>query len=130
MTVAAAAHPTRPQPDLSDAERAAIIARLRRLAWLLDSSVRIPGTRLTIGLDPIVGLAPGIGDALMLIASAYIIVQGYRLGASRRTLTKMTLNVAIDALTGTVPIAGDIFDAAWKANHRNLRLLGITPTAG
>lgn len=113
--------PPRPRPDV--VERARRLDRLRRFARLLDSSVRIPGTGLTIGLDPLVGLAPGVGDVLMFAAGAWIIVEGHRLGASRAVVVKMILNLGIDTLVGTVPVAGDLFDAAWKANQRNIRLL-------
>jgi len=108
-------------------ERARIVRRLRRLAWLLDSAITIPGTKYSFGIDPIVGLAPGFGDVLMLAASCYIIFEGRRLGASNATLAKMAGNVLIDTLVGTVPIVGDLVDAGFKANQRNLELLGITP---
>ena len=108
-------------------ERERIIRRLRFLARLLDDAVTIPGTNYAIGLDPVIGLAPGVGDAVSLAISGYIIFEGWRLGASRATLTRMVANVAIDALIGLVPVAGDVADVAFKANQRNLRLLGITP---
>lgn len=108
-------------------QRAGIIRRLRFLARLLDDAVVIPGTRWSIGLDPVIGLAPGIGDGLSMAISGYIIFEGWRLGASRQTLARMVVNVAIDALLGLIPVAGDAADFAFKANQRNLRLLGITP---
>jgi hypothetical protein len=95
----------------------------RALARLLDESIEIPGTGWRIGLDPIVGLVPGIGDALSAILSAWIVLAGVRLGAPGSVIARMTLNVAIDTIVGAVPVAGDVFDAAWKSNAMNVRLL-------
>jgi len=100
------------------------IARLRRLAWLLDSSIPIPGTRLSIGLEALIGLVPFVGDLVGMILSGIILAEALRLGASKRVLARMALNIAVEGLAGAIPIAGDVFDAAWKANQRNVRLLG------
>jgi len=97
--------------------------RLRRLAWLLDSAIPIPGTRLTIGLDALIGLVPFAGDLLGVLLSGYIVAEAARLGASRSVLARMAFNIAVEGLAGLVPFAGDLFDAAWKANQRNVRLL-------
>ena len=97
--------------------------RLRMLAWLLDSSIPIPGTRLSIGIDALVGLVPFIGDLAGVAASLYILAEAARLGVSRSVLMRMALNVAVEGIVGLVPLAGDVFDAAWKANQRNVRLL-------
>jgi hypothetical protein len=97
--------------------------RLARLAWLLDNAIEIPGTRFRIGLDPIVGLIPGLGDLLGVLASSYIVREAARLGAPPSVLTRMAFNVALDGLIGLVPFVGDVFDAVWKANLRNYRLL-------
>ena len=99
------------------------IDRLRRLAWLLDSSIAIPGTRFSVGLDALVGLVPFIGDFIGVAFSAVILVEAARLGVGKRILARMALNVALEGLVGLVPLAGDVFDAAWKANQRNVRLL-------
>lgn len=99
------------------------IDRLRRLARLLDASIRIPGTRWRIGVDALIGLVPVAGDAAGVLLSSYIIWQAARLGARRGLLARMALNVAIEGLLGMIPLAGDLFDAAWKANQRNVRLL-------
>lgn len=98
-------------------------ARLRRLAWLLDSSIPIPGTGLSLGLDAAVGLIPVVGDLAGVLVSAYILKEAHALGASRAVLGRMALNVAIEGLLGALPVLGDLFDAAWKANQRNVRLL-------
>ena len=97
--------------------------RLNRLAWLLDSSIPIPGTRLSIGIDALIGLVPFIGDLVGVLLSSTILIEAARLGAGRSVLARMALNVAVEGLAGLVPFAGDVFDAAWKANQRNVRLL-------
>ncbi|HYI87751.1 MAG TPA: DUF4112 domain-containing protein [Burkholderiales bacterium] len=97
--------------------------RLNRLAWLLDSSIPIPGTRFSIGIDALIGLVPFIGDLVGVLLSSTILVEAARLGAGRSVLARMALNVAVEGLAGLVPFAGDVFDAAWKANQRNVRLL-------
>jgi len=97
--------------------------RLNRLAWLLDSSIPIPGTRLSIGIDALIGLVPFIGDVVGVLLSSTILIEAARLGAGRSVLARMALNVAVEGLAGLVPFAGDLFDAAWKANQRNVRLL-------
>lgn len=98
--------------------------KLERLAWLLDSSIPIPGTRFSIGLDALIGLVPFLGDLVGVLLSSYIVGEAARLGASRSVLARMVFNVAVEGLVGLVPLAGDVFDAAWKANQRNVRLLG------
>ena len=96
---------------------------LRRLAWLLDEAIAIPGTNQRVGLDPLLGLIPGVGDVLGALLSTYIIVEAARSGATPWTVARMLANVAIDTVIGVVPIAGDLFDAVWKANLRNVDLL-------
>jgi len=85
--------------------------------------MRIPGTNLRFGLDPILGLIPGAGDAAGAVLAAWILVAAIRLGASRATVVRIAGNVALDAAVGAVPLLGDIFDFAWKANLRNVALL-------
>jgi hypothetical protein len=97
--------------------------RLARLAWLLDSSIPIPGTPFTIGLDALIGLFPVAGDLAGVLLSGYIIREAAALGASKSILARMALNVAVEGLVGMIPFAGDLFDAAFKANQRNVRLL-------
>jgi len=97
--------------------------RLNFLAWLLDSSIPIPGTRLTIGLDALVGLLPFVGDLIGVLASSFILAEANRMGVGRTILARMAFNVAVEGVFGIVPIAGDVFDAAWKANQKNVRLL-------
>jgi uncharacterized protein DUF4112 len=97
---------------------------LQQLAWLLDSSIPVPGTRLTIGVEALIGLFPVIGDLIGVALSSYIVSQASRLGAPRSVLLRMSFNVLVEGLVGIVPIAGDLFDAGFKANQRNVRLLG------
>lgn len=99
------------------------LRRLRRVARLLDSEFRIPGTRWRFGLDPVIGLVPGVGDAASAVLSLWIIAESRRLGAPSGTLTRMLLNVLTDTVAGSIPVVGDAFDAGYKANLRNLALL-------
>lgn len=99
------------------------IENLDRLSTLLDSRFRIPGTPIRFGWDSILGLIPGAGDLASLGPSAYLIYKGYRLGARKRTIIRMTANTGLDFIVGAVPILGDVFDLAFKANNRNFALL-------
>ena len=108
--------------SIDDPKRARL-QRLRRLTNLLDNAFLIPGTNWRIGLDPIIGLIPGAGDLVTTALSVYIVVEAHQLGARPGTMARMVLNVAIDFLGGAIPLVGDVFDAAWKCNVRNLSLL-------
>lgn len=93
------------------------------LARALDSAVRIPGTNVRFGLDALLGLVPGLGDVAGAAMGSYLVLLGSRLGAPKPVLVRMVLNVALDTLAGVIPVAGDLFDVAWKANTRNMALL-------
>lgn len=95
---------------------------LRRLAWLLDESVPLPGG-YRIGLDGIIGLIPGIGDAAGLAASSYILLRARHFGVPRIVMTRMLGNVLLDFLIGAIPVLGDLFDFGFKANRRNIGLM-------
>jgi len=99
------------------------VERLRRLAVLLDDSIPIPGTRFRIGIESIVGLLPGAGDLAGGAFSLYILLQAARMGVPRPLLARMATNLVVDVVVGAVPILGDLFDAGFKANMRNLDLL-------
>lgn len=120
MTIPGRPVPAR-TPDVAVGD--ARLDRMRAAARLLDSRFRIPGTNIRFGLDAIVGLVPGVGDFAGAIASAYFIYEAARLGAPGPVLARMVTNVGVEALVGAVPILGDLFDVAFKANNRNMRLL-------
>lgn len=96
---------------------------LQAMAWLLDSSIRLPGG-FRIGVEALLGLVPFIGDAVGVVLSGYIVSQAARVGVPHSVLLRMMLNVALEGLVGLVPLLGDVFDAVWKANLRNVQLLG------
>ncbi|HEX6694529.1 MAG TPA: DUF4112 domain-containing protein [Longimicrobiales bacterium] len=96
---------------------------LRRLAWVLDDLVRIPGTNIRFGLDALLGLMPAGGDVAGGAVSAYTIIRAAGLGAGPAVLVRMGMNVLIDTMVGAVPLLGDLFDFGWKANRRNIALL-------
>ena len=99
------------------------LRRLDTLSRILDTALPIPGTKRRIGLDGLLGLIPGVGDALGAACSSYIIYEAARLGASKRTLFQMLGNVVIEMIVGIIPIVGDVFDIVWQANVRNMSLL-------
>jgi hypothetical protein len=106
-----------------DPDDQAALAHLRGLGRILDSAVTIPGTGIRVGLDPLIGLIPGVGDWAGAFFSAYIVVRSVALGVSAATGLRMLGNLGVDLLAGTVPVLGDIFDLGFRANQRNLALL-------
>lgn len=103
--------------------RAEVERGLEQLSYVLDGLFRVPGTQWRVGLDALVGLVPGVGDFVTSAASFYILAAGVRYGVPKVTLLRMGANVAIDYLLGAVPVVGDLFDAAWKSNRKNVELL-------
>jgi hypothetical protein len=99
------------------------LRNLERLAKLMDSQFKIPGTDIRFGLDALIGLIPGVGDFSGLIISSLMLSTLARNGASGFVLARMTLNVVIDALVGSIPVLGDIFDVGFRANERNMKLM-------
>ncbi|MBD2256352.1 DUF4112 domain-containing protein [Pseudanabaena sp. FACHB-2040] len=97
--------------------------RIRRISRLMDTAIGLPGTKFRIGLDPLLGLIPGGGDLITAGISAYIVFLAARFKLPAPVLRKMALNVALESVVGTVPLVGDLFDATFKANLRNLSLL-------
>ncbi len=89
----------------------------------MDTQFKIPSTGIQFGLDPVIGLIPGLGDFTGFLVSGYMILICARNGASGFLLARMTLNILVDALVGAVPVIGDLFDFAYKANNRNLKLM-------
>ena len=96
---------------------------LRNVARLLDSAFVVPGTSYRIGLDPILGLIPGLGDLVSPLFTIGVLWQAHDLGLPRVVQLRMVFNVAIDGLLGVVPLAGDLFDFVWKANDKNMAML-------
>jgi hypothetical protein len=119
--VAVRQRPNRPAAAAGPDHRS--IERLRQLAHLLDDRFRIPGTSYRVGLDGLIGLVPGVGDAVTTLLSLYIVLEARRLGVPLTKLGRMGLNVGVDAVLGAVPLLGDLFDVAFKANRRNVALL-------
>lgn len=99
------------------------LARYRDLAWLLDESIKLPFVPFRIGLDAIIGLVPGAGDLALGAMGAYAMVVAWRLGAPASVLARMLGNLGVDTLVGAIPLVGDLFDAGFKANTRNRKLL-------
>ncbi len=120
------AHDRYPTTDV-----AARLARIRRLAWLVDAAFHIPGTRFRFGLNSLIGLAPGAGDAVLGLVSLYIVQQAHAMGVPGHKLARMVGNIAVEVVGGSVPILGDLFDVALKANLRNIRIVeehfGLAP---
>lgn len=115
--------PTESAPGVALAGERDPLAAARAMARLLDSAFRVPGTSFTIGLDPLIGLIPAGGDLIGALLSGYIVLTGLRLGAPGSVLARMLANIAIDTAVGSIPILGDLFDAGWRSNDRNVRLL-------
>lgn len=99
------------------------LARAKAAAHLLDESLKIPGTNLRVGLDPLAGVLPVSGDLVAAVGSLYIVFQGVRLGLPRDAIAKMLALTAVDTVVGSVPVLGTVFDAAWKANKWNASII-------
>ncbi len=99
------------------------IEELDRLARWLDAKYRIPGTSFRFGYDSLIGLLPGVGDSVMLLPGIYLMAKARRLGVRKATLWRMAGNTALDFVIGAVPLLGDVFDATFKANLRNIALV-------
>jgi hypothetical protein len=114
--------PPRARPS-GDAGPRAALERLDNMARLLDTAIAIPGTGIRFGADSVIGLVPGIGDLITTAMSAYIVYEAQRLGAPKHVIARMVGNIAVDGLIGAIPLVGDLFDVAWRANRRNVKLL-------
>lgn len=118
--------PIEPLPDSRREVR--VEESLERLSWLMDDLIRIPGINWRFGLDALVGLIPGFGDTATSIVSFYILASAVRYRVPKITLLRMGMNLGIDYLVGSLPFVGDIFDAWWKSNQRNVELLSKRAT--
>ncbi len=110
-------------PRAGDARAIEIEESLERLGWLMDDMIRLPVIGWRIGLDPLVGLIPGFGDTATSLVSFYILAAAVRYRVPKVTLLRMGMNLGIDYLVGSLPFVGDLFDAWWKSNQRNVDLL-------
>lgn len=111
------------QPTGLDPETEKLRQRMARLAWLLDNSIRIPIIGYRIGVDALLGLIPGVGDAAGALLSGYIFYSAFRMKAPASILARMGLNIIVELLFGMLPLLGDVFDATFKANARNMELV-------
>lgn len=101
----------------------AVRQRVEALELLLERSFHIPGTKVPIGLDSIVGLVPVLGDIVTAAMGAYMVWEARNLGMSKFHLMRMAANVGIDTVLGAIPVAGDLFDFVWRSNSKNLRII-------
>ena len=99
------------------------IRRMELMAKLLDNAFMIPGTNQRVGIDAIIGLVPGLGDIATTLLSSYVIWEARNLGVSRVAIGRMLTNLAIHASIGAIPILGDVFDAFFRVNQRNMRIV-------
>src|SRR3954468_2348109 len=109
-------------PPLRPRQRGLTDEQLDQLAGVLDDIFQIPGTRIRFGLDPIVGLVPGVGDMISGLLSFLIVFAAWQRGLPRVTIMRMVVNIGVDSLVGSIPIVGDLFDTLWKANRMNYNL--------
>ena len=106
-----------------DTSKRTAVERLDKLARLFDTAFILPGTNIRFGIEAVMRLVPGIGDAAASALSCYLLYEAHRLGVPPRIFARMLLNVVIEGTAGTVPFLGDAFDVAFRANRRNVRLL-------
>lgn len=97
--------------------------RVEALELMLERAFHIPGTKVPVGLDSIVGLIPVIGDLVTAAMGAYLVWEARNLGMSKWKLVRMTANIGIDTALGAIPVVGDAFDFVWKSNSKNLRII-------
>lgn len=107
----------------TDADMESRLARVRKLSDWLDTAIRIPVVGYRIGWDTVIGLVPGVGDVATATMSIWVIHEARQLGVSRWTLIRMLGNTTVDTVLGSVPVVGDLFDAAFRSNQKNLKLL-------
>lgn len=115
--------PTSSESTLRDPDVEAAYQRIAYVSRLMDSLVAIPGTRVRLGADALIGLVPVVGDLVSQVISTYLIWEARQLGVSRLTTARMIGNMLVDTIIGAIPLVGDAFDIAFRANMKNLRLL-------
>lgn len=121
-----------PNKPISPAEQLRLQRRLARIAKTMDSSIRIPIIGKRIGWDAVIGLIPGVGDAAGALISSYILLSAWRLGVPKRGLGRMAANIGVETIVGAIPVLGDFFDMAFRANEKNVavieKYIGIEPS--
>jgi uncharacterized protein DUF4112 len=110
-------------PPEEKRKRTALEPLFKWIAYIMDEVVRVPGTKFRFGLDPLIGLIPGIGDTSSALVSAFALVQAVRLGVPKLLLMRMALNVLVNELIGVVPGVGDAFSFWFKSNARNYEII-------
>ena len=110
-------------PPEEKRKRTALEPTFKWIAYIMDEVVRLPGTKFRFGLDPVLGLIPGIGDTSSALVSAFALVQAVRLGVPKVVLVRMTLNILVNELIGVVPVVGDAFSFWFKSNARNYEII-------
>ncbi|MBV9558495.1 MAG: DUF4112 domain-containing protein [Pseudolabrys sp.] len=111
---------TRPRDNAS---RRAALARIDALARLFDTAFMLPGTQIRFGVEAILRLIPGIGDAAASALSCYLLYEAHNFGVPSHIFARMVANVAIEGVVGAVPFLGDMFDVGFRANRRNVKIL-------
>ena len=110
-------------PNLTPIDIEKRVKKIERMVRLLDDSFKIPFTNIRFGFDALIGLFPAVGDILTALISLYLVWSASKLEISKGTILTMLWNIALDALVGSIPLLGDVFDVAFKANRKNYNLL-------
>lgn len=111
------------EPEITTPEREQRLQRIDLIARVMDDAFTIPGTNYRIGWDALIGLIPGVGDAASAVIAAWLIYEARQLGVPKRKVARMLANLGIDAAVGVIPLLGDFFDAAFKANRKNAHIV-------
>lgn len=118
-----ASKPVSLNPEFVNVEHQARLKRLEYLAAFLDDALRIPGTKISLGWDGVIGLIPGVGDVLTATVAGYIIHQSHKIGVPKHKIARMVWNTSLDTCAGVIPLVGDVLDIAFKSNRKNLKIL-------
>jgi hypothetical protein len=110
-------------PPESKGDRQDVTPLFKWLALIMDEFIRVPGTKFRVGLDPLIGLVPGLGDTSSALVSAFALVQAARRGVPKILLSRMSFNILINEIVGTIPIIGDAFSFWFKSNKRNYEII-------
>lgn len=111
------------EPELIDPQLEFRLRRVQLIARLMDDAIKLPGTNYRVGWDSIIGLVPGIGDAATACISAWLVYEARQLGLPKWKIARMLSNIGVDTVVGAIPLLGDVFDVAFKANRKNARII-------